>query len=246
MVKNFAHRGYSGRYPENTLLAFQKALEEGVDGIENDVHLTKDGQLVVIHDERIDRTSNGIGFVKDMTLAELERYDYSFKFAGMYGPQKIPTLTEYFELVKDSPVVTNIELKTGIFEYPGIEEKVYALIDDYNLQDRILISSFNHYSVRRMKQIAPGLKCGLLTESWLYDAGAYVKSVGAECLHPIFCSMTPEYAAGVKAHGIEINTWTVNEPEDMRRLIAAGVDSLIGNWPDRVNAVRRELRGQAE
>lgn len=242
MVKNFAHRGYSGCYPENTLIAFEKAIAEGVDGIENDVHLTKDGEVVVIHDERIDRTSNGIGFIRDMTLAELEQYDYSFKFQGMYGRQKLPTLREYFELVKASGIVTNIELKTGLFEYPGIEQKVYALIDEFHLQDKIIISSFNHYSIRRMKEIDPNLKCGLLTETWLVDAGAYVRSAGAECLHPIYFNMTPEIVAGIKAHGVEINTWTVNEKEDMRRLIGLGVDSLIGNWPNRVNEVRSELR----
>ena len=244
MVKNFAHRGFSGLYPENTRIAFEKAVEAGADGIELDVHLTRDGEVVIIHDERIDRTSNGTGWVKDMTLAQLRQYDYSYTFAGQYGVQTILTLREYFDLIAPTALVTNIELKTGIFEYPGIEQAVYSLIDAYKLQSRVIISSFNHYSVQRMKAIDPALKCGLLTESWLINAGAYTRAAGAECLHPLFCSLTADAVAEIKAQGVEINTWTVNEKEHMRRLIAAGVDSLISNWPDRVNEVRAESTEQ--
>ena len=128
MTKNFAHRGFSGKYPENTLLAFSKAIEEGVDGIENDVHLTKDGVLVVMHDELVDRTTNGKGYIKDKTYEELSQLDASYIFKE-YGPQKVPTLREYLELVKDTDIITNIELKTGVFEYPGIEQKVYDALE---------------------------------------------------------------------------------------------------------------------
>jgi glycerophosphoryl diester phosphodiesterase len=245
MVKNFAHRGYSGKYPENTLLAFRKAMEtEGCDGIENDVHLTKDGEVVIIHDERIDRTCvNGKGLVRDYTLEELRKFDVSFRFAGECEPQRIPTLREYFELVKDSSLITNIELKTGVFEYEGIEEKVWALIQEYGLKDRIIISSFNHFSVLRMKKLCPDIKCGLLTETWLYHAGKYTKETGAECLHPVYFNMTEDVVAEVKSHGIEINTWTVNEEEDIRTMILRGVDSVIGNFPERVTRIRKELQG---
>ena len=99
MTKNIAHRGYSGNYPENTMLAFQKALEAGVDGIEFDVHLSKDGRLVIIHDELLDRTTDATGLVQDRTLAELRQLDASAGFAGVYGKNQIPTLEEYFELI---------------------------------------------------------------------------------------------------------------------------------------------------
>ena len=242
MIKNFAHRGFSGKYPENTMLAFQKAVEtRGCDGIELDVHLIKDGELVIIHDERIDRTCvNGSGFVKDFTYEELKQFDVSFKFAGQCEPQHIPTLREYFELVKDKDIVTNIELKTGIFDYPTIEEKVWALIQEYDLKDKIIISSFNHLSVMRMKALCPDIKCGLLTESWLIEPGHYVKKCGVECYHPIFCSLDQETVAEVKSQGIEINTWTVNEEEHIRNMIRLGVDSVIGNFPDRITKVREE------
>lgn len=244
MVKNFAHRGFSGNYPENTMLAFEKAVQtEGCDGIEMDVHLTKDGEVVIIHDEKLDRTCvNGTGYVRDYTCEELTKFDMSFKFAGQCEPQHVPTLREYFELVKDTPIITNIELKTGIFEYPGIEKKVYELIHEFGLEKKIIISSFNHFSIRRMKEICPELVCGLLTETWLIDAGRYTKGTGAECLHPIFYNMTEEIIAEVKSQGIKINTWTVNEEEDIRTMIARGVDSVIGNYPDRVTRIRKEMK----
>lgn len=246
MIKNFAHRGFSGMYPENTMLAFQKAIEtEGCNGIEMDVHLIKDGELVIIHDERIDRTCvNGTGLVKDFTYEELRQFDVSFKFAGQCETQHIPTLREYFELVKDKDIVTNIELKTGIYEYTGIEQKVWDLIQEYDLKDKIIISSFNHETVLRMKELCPDMKCGLLTESWLINPGQYVKGCNIECYHPIYLSLSEEVVAEVKSHGIEINTWTVNEEEDIRTMIERGVTTIIGNFPDRVTKVRKEMLGE--
>ena len=149
MSKIFAHRGFSGKYPENTMLAFKKAVEIGCDGIELDVHLTKDNVLVIIHDEDIKRTANGQGLVRDMTFEELRRFDYSAGFKGVYGFNEIPTLREYFELVKDTDIITNIELKTGIFEYPTIEQRVIDMIREFGLEKKIILSSFNHYSVLR-------------------------------------------------------------------------------------------------
>ena len=232
MVKNFAHRGFSGKYPENTMLAFEKAVEAGAEGIELDVQLTKDGEIVIIHDETIDRTTDGKGFVADYTYAELKKFDASYVYTGKMGFNKIPTLREYFEFVKDKNIVTNIELKTGINEYFGIEKKVWDLIKEYNLAEKIIISSFNHYSVLRMKKIAPEIKCGFLSETWIIDGGKYTKSYGIECYHPHFAMITDETAKEMKENGIEINTWTVNDENTMKDLISKGVDILIGNYPD--------------
>lgn len=232
MTKNFAHRGFSGKYPENTMLAFEKAIAEGVDGIELDVQLTKDGEVVIIHDETIDRTTNGKGYVVEYTYEELSKFDASYIYTGKMGFNKIPTLREYFELVKDLDIVTNIELKTGINEYPGIEEKVWDMIKEFGLQDRIIISSFNHFSVMRMKKIAPEMKYGFLSEDWIIDAGKYTHSHGVQCYHPRFNNLIPEVIDELKSYGLEINTWTVNKEEDMRYLISHGIDAIIGNYPD--------------
>ena len=232
-IRNIAHRGFSGKYPENTLLAFEKAIEAGADGIENDVHLTRDGEIVVIHDELVDRTTNGKGLVKDMAYDELNKLDASYKFSE-YGVQRIPTLREYLDLVKNTDLISNIELKTGVFEYPGIEKKVYDMLREYDMVDRVIISSFNHYSVMRMKALDPGIKCGFLTESWIINAGEYVSRHGVECYHPFFKSMTSEYVTELKKHGVEINTWTVNEDVDIQEMIEVGVDSVITNYPDKL------------
>ena len=243
MSKIFGHRGFSGKYPENTMLSFRKAVEAGVDGIELDVHLTKDDRLVIIHDETIDRTSNGSGWVKDMTLDELRKYDYSAKYAGVYGVNPIPSLEEYFDYVKDLPLITNIELKTGIYDYPTIERRVIAMIRTYGLENKVILSSFNHFSILRCKQIAPDLKCGFLSESWLVNYGAYTKAQGVECCHPVFYNLIPEVVEEMHAAGCEINTFTVNTPEDVKRLSALGVDALIGNFPDVMIAAQKELQG---
>ena len=241
MSKIFAHRGYSGKYPENTMIAFKKALECGVDGIELDVQLTKDGEVVIIHDETIDRTTTGKGFVVDYTYEELEKFDASFKFKDL-GFNKIPTLREYFQLVKDYDIVTNVELKTGINEYLGIEEKVWELIKEYNLEEKVIISSFNHFSVMRMKKIAPQLKYGFLSEDWIINAGKYTHSHGVQCYHPRFNNLVPDVIKELKKYNLEINTWTVNLEEDMRYLYSNNIDVIITNYPELAQEIKNRQR----
>lgn len=234
MSKIFAHRGFSGKYPENTMLAFEKAVEIGVDGIELDVHLTKDNEIVIIHDEDIKRTCDGEGLVKDMTADELKRFDASASFRGVYGFCGIPTLREYFDLVKDTDIITNIELKTGVYEYPTIEKRVIDMIKQYGIEEKIILSSFNHFTVKRCEEIAPEIKRGFLTGDWLVDFGKYTTERNAQCCHPWHITLNEEAVREMHAAGREINTWTVNEYEDIERLAAMGVDSLIGNFPDRM------------
>lgn len=230
---NFAHRGFSGKYPENTMLAFRKAVEAGADGIELDVHLSKDGEIVIMHDERVNRTTDGEGFIADYTYDELLNFDASADFMGEYGVNRIPTLREYFEFIKPiDGFLTNIELKTDRNEYPGIEAKTAALIAEFDLADRIIISGFNHYSVLRFKKIMPEVKCGFLYDCRMAMAGEYAESRGVECMHPKHTGLTEENVPEIKSHGIEINAWTVNTSEDVSRLYSLGITSVIGNYPD--------------
>lgn len=240
-TKNFAHRGYSGKYPENTMLAFKKAVEVGADGIELDVQLTKDNQIVICHDERIDRTTDGKGRIKDLTLNELRQFDASYIYAGKYGINPIPMFEEYLEFVKDLPITTNIEMKTGIYEYLPMEKMVYDLICKYNLQKKVIISSFNHYTIMRMKEFAPELEYGFLTEDWILDVGNYIKSHGVQCFHPNFHNLIPSIVKEVKDCGIKINCYTVNEVEDVIDLAKKGIDSVIGNFPERTGQVLQDF-----
>ncbi len=240
MIKNYAHRGFCSQYPENTILAFQKALEEGVDGIENDVQLSKDGHIVIMHDESVDRTTNGKGWVKDLTLAELKELDASEKFGSQFGVQRVPTLREYLELVKNQPVITNIEMKTGVFEYLEMEQMLVDMLREYKVEDRVLITSFNHFTIMRMKERAPEIRYGFLAYDWRLDAGEYTKRNGIPCYHPDYHNLTPAVVEDLHSHGIEVNPYTVDDPADIRDMIAKGVHSVITNCPDVVNRIRKE------
>ncbi len=245
ICRNYAHRGFSGEYPENTMIAFEKAIEAGCEGIEMDVHFTKDGKLVIVHDELIDRTSDGKGFVKDYTYEELTKFDFSYTYKDKVGFCKIPALEEFMDLVHDKDIIINIELKTGIFSYPGIEQATYDLIKKYDMHDKVVISSFGHASVMRMKKIDPTIKCGFLTETGILDVGEYIKSHGVECYHPLFAMLIdPELVKDIRSHGLEINTWTVNEEPYIEMLCDLKVEGIIGNYPDRTKAVleRKGLR----
>lgn len=234
MVQIFAHRGFSGYYPENTMLAFQKVAEETVaDGIELDIQLTKDGEIVIMHDEMLDRTTNGSGWLKDHTLEELKMLSVGVNVKGFFPRQTIPTLREYFTWLKTTKLITNIELKTSYFEYEGIEEKLIAMVKEFGLEDQIWYSSFNHYTVARIKKLMPEAKCGLLTDTWLMNIGEYAASQGAASVNArtYFCAKEG-VAADLHAHTIALQAWTPNDAEMMQELVDAGVDVLITNYPD--------------
>ena len=152
MTKIFAHRGASAYAPENTMEAFELAAKQGADGIELDVHVTKDGEVVVTHDEKIDRVSNGSGFIKDMTLRELKRLSFHNHMESYVGVG-IPTLREVLEYVSTTNMDVNIELKTGIYWYPQIEEKTAFIVQETGMHDRVIYSSFNHHSIARLRKL---------------------------------------------------------------------------------------------
>lgn len=242
MTKIIAHRGFSGQYPENTMLAFQKAVEAGCDGIELDVHLSKDGEVVIIHDEHIGRVSGGRrGMVKDLTAEELRRIDVSSGCSAKYGFNPIPTLREYFEFVKNHDVFTNIELKNSLVLYEGLEEKTIALIKEFGLLDRVLFSSFNHRSMVKAKKLSPQTRCAFLVGCHMCDGGAYTKAHGVDYLNPLYTGLDAEAIEEVHASGIGLQAWTVNEEEDMRFLAEHEIFGIITNYPDRLAGVLKSL-----
>ena len=242
MTKIIAHRGFSSQYPENTMLAFRKAVEAGCDGIELDVHLSKDGEVVVIHDEFVDRVTGGRkGLVKDMTAGELGRIDVSSGHPGSFGFNPIPTLREYFEFARTQDIFTNIELKNTIVEYEGLEEKVIALIREYGLLDRVLFSSFNHRSMVKAKKLSPETRCAFLVASHLCAGGRYTKSHGVDYINPIYTYLDQDTIREIHDEGIQIQAWTVDEEKDMRYLAEQEIFAIITNCPDRLVKVLRDL-----
>ena len=230
---NIAHRGFRSKYPENTMLAFKKAVEAGCDGIEFDVHLSKDGEVVIIHDETLERTTNGTGLVSEKTIAELQKLNAAVTHPTLTDFEPIPTLRQYFEYAATQPnLITNIELKTGVCVYQGIELKVYTLMKEFQLIDRCIISSFNHESIVRMKKIDNSVICGLLVDSWLIKPAVYTASVGVECYHPSAYSVTPELVKQLHDADIQINPWLGNIQCNYEELIQMGVDGLITDYPD--------------
>ena len=229
---NFAHRGASTIAPENTLTAFRKALEAGADGLEFDVQLSKDGVPVVIHDEKLDRTTSGSGLVKDYTLTELQTFDagswYSSEFTGL----AIPTLDQLFDEFLVSDLLFNIELKSGIVLYPGIEEAVLKSICDRNLEERVIISSFNHYSLVTCRELNPEVRIGILYVAGLYEPWNYAKALGCYSVHPLFYHLQhPEIVIGFREHNLPVYAWTVNETAYMELMVAGGIEAIITDRP---------------
>ncbi|WP_105301394.1 glycerophosphodiester phosphodiesterase [Anaerococcus marasmi] len=231
---NIAHRGFKGAYPENTMLAYEKAIETGADGIEFDVHLTKDSELVIIHDETLERTTDGKGLIKDKTLQELKKLNASKGYLNC-EVQTIPTLREYFDFAKNKDIITNIELKTSIIRYEGIEKKVYDLINEYGMKDKIIISSFNHNSLIKMKEIDREIKCGVLESSRLYKPWEYVNNMGMEYFHPLNFTINKEIAEKFLENNIGLNIWFGKADYDFSKCLDLNPTGLITDFPDRVN-----------
>ena len=228
----WAHRGASGYAPENTLAAFQKAVDLDADGVELDIQLTKDDQIVVIHDETIDRTSDGKGWVKDYTLEELRAFNYN-RTKPEYKHADIPTMREVFELLKPTGLFINIEIKTGVVFYEKIEEKILALTKEMGMEDRVCYSSFNHYTVTRIHELKPDAEVGFLYADGPIDMPSYGVKHGVNALHPALYNLQYDgFVRECKEKGLKLNVWTVNERPYMEMCCQYGVDAIITNYPD--------------
>ncbi len=237
---NIAHRGASACAPENTLAAFRLAMEMGADGFELDVMLSADDHLVVIHDDTVDRTTDGSGPVRRKTLAELRALDAGARFDARFAGERVPTLQEAFDLVAENRAFVNVEIKTDSLRGNGLEEKLAALIHRYGLGERLLISSFNPFALWRIRRLAPSLLLALLYAEnlrvYLRDRWFAFLS-RPDALNPSFRMATQEHVRWAKSKGYRLYVWTVDEESEMRRLIALGVDGIITNQPDLLRQV---------
>ena len=244
-TKIFAHRGASGYAPENTLEAFALAMEQGADGIELDVQMTRDGELVVIHDETVDRVSNGTGEVRSYTLEELKKLRVS-NHMEQYPDARIPTLREVLELVKPGTMEVNIELNTGIFWYPEIEEKVLELVREEGMEDRVIYSSFNHYSIQKIRELSPEAETAYLFGDVILHVEEYASKTGVKGLHPaLYHVKMADFMKEYQASGLAVRVWTVNDEQQIEELIRQGADAVITNYPDRGLHARKTVENEA-
>ena len=220
------HRGAAGYEPENTLRSFQKAIDLGVDMIEFDVYVCRSGEVVVIHDDRLERTTNGSGYVIEKTFQELRQLD-----AG--GGEKIPTLEEVLDLVAGKTKV-NIELKG-----PNTARAVWTVAERY-LQERkfeerdFLISSFNHWELKEFQKLNPRIKLGALLEGIPLTLAQFGEDLGAYSVNLGLDFVNQEIVNDAHRRGLKVFVWTVDHSEDMKKVISWGVDGIFSNYPDRV------------
>lgn len=233
-MKIYAHRGSSGTHPENTLVAFKHAANLNIYGVELDVHLTKDGKLVVIHDESIDRTSNGTGYVKDMTLSELREFDYGSWFSADFAGERIPTLEEVLDIFAETTHHVNIELKSDVFPYVGLGHKVLHAIESRHMGDRVVVSSFDHEAIRDFKKSAPHINVAILSMEVLVDAYDYARFIPADALHIFLPSSMRKMTKEALAKGAIIRVFTVNEEEHALAINDIGVHAIFTDYPEKM------------
>jgi glycerophosphoryl diester phosphodiesterase len=221
-----AHRGAKAYEPENTLQAFQKALELNSDGIELDVHLSADGHIIVMHDDTIDKMTNGKGDINSYTLAELK----SFRIAGKF---QIPTLNEVFDLV-DKKCFINVELKNA-----DTSKNVVSLIEEYINKkswnyEHFIISSFDWNALKEVQNLNPNIPIGVLTEEDLDMALAFAETIKAKAIHPDFQLLNKEKVQEIQKKGFLVFPWTVNSEEDIQKVKSYHVNGIISDNPDKI------------
>ncbi|NLA77312.1 MAG: glycerophosphodiester phosphodiesterase [Clostridiales bacterium] len=238
MAKVIAHRGASKVCPQNTIPAFKKAVEMGADGFENDVHLTKDGRIVVCHNYNIDDTSTGSGYINDLTFDELRSYDFGSYFSPEFAGTKIPTLEEFLDVARDVELI-NIEIKGPRDGNLEIVKRTIDMVKDFGLFDRLLISSFDDNCLIACKEIDPLTQTGLLyspdspiIERIFDDQLGFAKNLRCDAVHPLFFYVDEEYVEESHKLGMKVNPWTTDTETIINAMLDFGCDGLITDYPD--------------
>jgi glycerophosphoryl diester phosphodiesterase len=228
----FAHRGLSSEAPENTLPAFQLAIEEGCGALELDVQLTRDGHLVVFHDDQLSRTTDGEGFIKDKTLQELKELDAGSWFSSNFAGTRIPTLEEVFKLCSKE-ILINVEIKNVPFFYKGIETEVIDTIKRFGYLENTIVSSFDHQALAITQQKEPKVKIGILLGDRLMDPWKYIQGSGlhAFSIHPLFTFVDSWFIQRSHHIGLKVYPYTVDDPIVFEDLKSIGTDGVFTNTP---------------
>jgi glycerophosphoryl diester phosphodiesterase len=241
----FGHRGAGGEAPENTLAAFKKGLEDGVNAIELDVHLTKDGELAVMHDPRLDRTSDGTGLIKDFAMTDLKKLNAAAKYKGTvsYGVQPIPTLQEVYDLAgKKARLVIEIKVDEKGARYPGIEQKVVDLVRRNDAVARTTVGSFDIDTMKEMQRLEPGIfRLTFISTAYLGQASknkqgpeqiaADLKAAGLQGVGVDKAFLSAALVTALKGAGLQVGAWTVDDAAEMWKLVDLGVETITTNNP---------------
>ncbi|WP_162878697.1 glycerophosphodiester phosphodiesterase [Peribacillus butanolivorans] len=232
-IQIFAHRGSKGTHPENTMAAFKEAARIGAEGIEFDVHLSSDGEMIVIHDETLDRTTSLLGYVKDCSAQKLKTADAGSKFSEEFQGEPIPFLKEIFDWAIDNTMLMNIEIKTDKLPYEGIEQKIVDLIRQYRLENRVILSSFNHQSIEKVKKLAPEIERALLFEGLPENIEEILSAKKEAGFHPDRNSLTETINHYAKKLGYKVRPWVANNKSDIIRLAEMDVDVIMTDFPEK-------------
>ncbi len=228
------HRGAGGLAPENTLPSFELAVSLGVDAVELDVHLSRDGVPVVIHDHSVHRTTGGHGLVGSLSVRELKEFDASAQFGSTYRGARIPTFEEVLRWARGKTRLV-VELKGT--ENPALVDQTLALIREYRLVDDVQVISFDHHALRRARSIEPSIRTGALYFANPADPLSIATAIGADALCPHWSYATADVVASAREAGLAVCVWTANEPEEIQAVIAAGVDAVTTDYPDRIRSI---------
>jgi glycerophosphoryl diester phosphodiesterase len=229
----FGHRGACAHAPENTLASFEMALQHGADAIELDAKMSVDNEVMVIHDQTVDRTTNGHGRVNELPLSTLRSLDAGSFFDPKFAGEKIPTLDEVFERM-GRRIYINVELTNYESVNDQLIPKVAALVKKHDLQDWVIFSSFQPVNLLRIRRLLPGCPVGLLaleSNAGALSRGLIGRWVSPAIIHPYLEDVTPEFVHAEKARGRRIHVWTVNPPEEMKRLFDLKVDGIFTDDP---------------
>jgi glycerophosphoryl diester phosphodiesterase len=227
-----AHRGASGYAPENTLAAFERALQLGAGFIETDVHLTRDARFVAIHDSTLERTTNGTGAVHDFTLAQLRELDAGKWFDREFMDEKIPTLEEVLTFSRKNDVVFYLEIKYDAAW--GMHHALVAALQNAQSAARTVVISFDPRTLLAVRKLDPSLMLGLLVEENTGDPVKTAGEIGARQLCLSASIVTPEFVKRIHDESLHVAAWTVNSVDKMRAMMSTGVDGIMTDFPDRL------------
>lgn len=229
--KVISHRGGANRYPENTLAGFRRTVEIGADGVEFDVHRCSSGELVVIHDDDLQRTTNGVGLVKEASYSEIERLSAGKWFAPEFAGEHVPLLSEVLEVLDDK-ILINIEVKNTPIGYPGIEHDLLEALDGYKHRANVVVSSFDHHFLRRLHGLDNSISIAVLAAAMLDNPAEYASRFDAKYYINAFDCLLPEAVQEAQEAGLFVGVWTLNHPRDWAEAVRFGVDGIYTDDPE--------------